>query len=56
MVGEEEQKENKKMEGWGKEGGAGREGGASCVEKAMQQSEVQRVILRKERCATWVIC
>lgn len=57
MIGEEGQKENEKMKGRGKKG---REGGASCGEKAMQQSEVQNVVLReylrKEGCATWVIC
>lgn len=57
MIGEDEQKESKKMKGRGKKG---REGGASCGEKAMQQSEVQKVMLReylrKEGCATRGIC
>lgn len=44
MIGEEGQKENEKMKGRGKKG---REGGASCGEKAMQQSEVQNVMLRE---------
>lgn len=57
MIGEEEQKESKKMKGRGKKG---REGGDSCGEKTMQQSEVKKVMLReylrKEGCATRVIC